>query len=112
MPIAYDATTARLPDAARIPATAMAKHRSMMLVSGGKDEMTILTKSAKFRLSVNVFKRPNKHNICYRTLFKVPILQEAACTRWNVDLAARTHFAARAAFTGKQLEYIRMSFFS
>lgn len=75
--------------------------------------MTILTKSAKFRLSVStVFKLPNKHNICYRTLFKVPILQEAACTRWNVDLAARTHFAARAAFTGKQLEYIRMSFFS
>lgn len=75
--------------------------------------MTILTKSAKFRLSVStVFKLPNKTLCRNRTHFEVPILQEAACTRWNVDLAARTHFAARAAFTGKQLEYIRMSFFS
>lgn len=36
--------------------------------------------------------------------FEVPILQEAACTMRNVDLAARTHFAARGSLTGKQVE--------
>lgn len=43
--------------------------------------MTILTKSAKFRLSVStVFKLPNKTLCRNRTHFEVPILQEAACT--------------------------------
>ena len=36
--------------------------------------------------------------------FSVPILQEAACTLHNADLAARTDPAARAKVTGKSID--------